>query len=106
MINSDLHSLWEQRLAEYENSGQTIKAWCQEQAIKEHQFYYWRKKLCMEQAELGQPVKWLPLDMDRNKQTRFAQDSIAVHIGEVTIELKSGFDQHLFREIIQALQTV
>ena len=45
MERSNLRSLWEQRLADYDVSGQTIKAWCREQSIRESQFYYWRKKL-------------------------------------------------------------
>lgn len=106
MINTDLYSLWEQRLAEYESSGQTIKVWCQEQAIKEHQFYYWRKKLRMEQTQKGQPVKWLSLDLNHSKQAGLSPDSIAVHIGQVTIELRTGFDHHLFREIVQVLEAI
>jgi hypothetical protein len=106
MINSDLWKQWEQRFSEYETSGKTIKAWCHEQTVRENQFYYWRKKLCMEQVEKGQPVKWLSLELDNRKQSTIAPDSIAVHVGQVTIELQKGFDQHLFREIIQILQTI
>lgn len=103
MKDSDLRSLWEQRLAEYEISGKSIKAWCQEQTIKENQFYYWRRKLRLNQAENKQPVKWLPLEVE---QANLTADSIAVHVGQVTVEVKSGFNQHLFREIIQVLQTI
>jgi transposase-like protein len=105
MINNDLRCLWEQRLAEYENSGKTIKAWCQEQAVRENQFYYWRKKL-RDQSEMGKPVKWLSVKLDNSKQDSLASDSIAVHIGQVKVEIKKGFDQQLFREIVQILQTI
>jgi len=103
MNNNELRSLWEQRFAEYEASGKTIKAWCQEQAVKENQFYYWRKKLRMNQVANNQPVQWLSLELE---QVRFAPDSIAVHIGQITIEIKKGFDHHLLREIVQVLQTI
>lgn len=105
MINNDLRSLWEQRLAEYESSGKTIKAWCQEQELRENQFYYWRKKL-RDRSETEQPVKWLSLKLDNNKQASLASNSITVHIGQVTVEIKKGFDQNLFREIVQILQTI
>jgi len=107
MINSDLRSLWEQRLTEYESSRKTIKAWCQEQGIKENQFYYWRKRLREDQAEKNPPVvKWLSVGLDNSKQVNLTSGSIAVHIGKVTIEIKKGFDQHLLREIVQTLQTI
>lgn len=106
MINNKLRTQWEQHFAEYETSCKTIKAWCQEQTVRENQFYYWRKKLCVEQVEKGQPVKWLSLELDNRKQAIIAPEAIAVHVGQVTIELQKGFNQHLFREIIQILQTI
>jgi hypothetical protein len=106
MINHELRSLWVQRLAEQETSGKTITAWCQEPSIRYNQFYYWRRKLRADQAEKNQAVKWLPLDLDNSKQANHAPSSIAVHIGQVTIEIKKEFDQHLFREIVQVLQTI
>ncbi|NLE90584.1 MAG: IS66 family insertion sequence element accessory protein TnpB, partial [Dehalococcoidales bacterium] len=35
-----------------------------------------------------------------------AEDAIAVHVGPATVELRKGFDQELFGEIIQVLQTI
>lgn len=106
MINNDLHSLWEQRLEAYEFSGKTIAAWCQEQLVRENQFYYWRKKLRVDQVEKRQAVKWLPLELGNGKLVGLAPDFIAVHVGQVTVEIQKGFDQQLLREIIQVLQII
>jgi len=103
MIGNDLRSLWEQRLAEYQAGGKSIAAWCNDHSIKVHQFYYWRKKLRFSQADNNQPVKWLALGLDR---VSLDPDTIAVHIGQATIEVKKGFDQQLLREIMQVLQTI
>jgi len=105
MSNNDLRNQWEQRLAEYEGSGKTIKAWCQDQVIRENQFYYWRKRLQEDQEKI-EPIKWLSLGLDNNKPVNLAPDTIAVHIGQVTVEVKKGFDQQLLREIVQSLQTI
>lgn len=105
MLEKDLPSLWEQRLAEFESSGDRIKAWCQEQGIRESQFYYWRRKLRTKPVEKEEPVKWISLALDNGKQGS-NPDSIAVHIGQVTIEVNKGFDHHLLREIVQVLQTI
>ncbi len=37
--------LWRQRIAEQENSGQSIRAYCGERELKEHAFYGWRGRL-------------------------------------------------------------
>jgi transposase-like protein len=36
---------WRKLIAEQEASGQTIRAFCQEQGVGDHCFYYWRKRL-------------------------------------------------------------
>lgn len=65
MVKKDLHSLWEQRLAEHAASDKSISAWCMEHSISKRQFYYWRNKLRISQAEKNEPVKWLPLEIER-----------------------------------------
>jgi hypothetical protein len=37
--------LWRQRIAEQENSGQSIRGYCRERELKEHAFYGWRGRL-------------------------------------------------------------
>ncbi len=37
--------LWRQRIAEQENSGQSIRTYCRERELKEHAFYGWRGRL-------------------------------------------------------------
>jgi transposase-like protein len=106
MISNELSSLWEQRLAEYETSGKSVVAWCIEQSVRKNQFYYWSKKLRQDQAAKDRPVKWLSLDPDHGKPASGATNSILVCVGQVTVEIKKGFDQHLLREIVQVLQTI
>ena len=37
--------LWRQRIAQEETSGQSIRAYCRELGLKEHDFYGWRQRL-------------------------------------------------------------
>ena len=37
--------LWRQRIAEQENGGQSIRAYCRERELKESAFYGWRGRL-------------------------------------------------------------
>jgi transposase-like protein len=36
---------WSNLIAEQEASGQAIRAFCKEQGVGDHCFYYWRKRL-------------------------------------------------------------
>ena len=42
--------LWRHRIAEQENSGQSIRAYCRERELKEHAFYGWRGRLRKQNA--------------------------------------------------------
>jgi transposase-like protein len=105
MTSNERRTQWEERLAEYEASGQRISSWCKENSITPRQFYYWRRKLRTEHLKKDQPVKWLPLKYESH-QLDIAGDAIAVHIGQATVEIRKGFNRELFREIIQVLQTI
>jgi transposase-like protein len=104
MSSNQLRILWEQRLAEYETSGLSANAWCREHSIKVNQFFYWRRKLQSDQKE--RPVKWLPLGLELSKQANPNTNHITVHIEQASIEVKKGFDQQLFCEIVQILRTI
>jgi len=106
MTDKKLGKLWERRFKEFESSGKTIAAWCKEHSIKENQFFYWRKKLRSDQPQYNQPVKWLSLDMDVDREEQPAADSISIHIGQAAIEIKKGFDKELLRDILKVLQVL
>jgi len=50
-MDNNLAEIWEQRLREYEQSGQTIATWCKHNNIRTNQFFYWRRKLRPEKKQ-------------------------------------------------------
>lgn len=105
LTSNERKALWRKRLADHAASGQRVTDWCGENSITSRQFYYWRRKLGIEHLEKEQPVKWLSLKHEF-PLLNIAGDAIAVHVGPATVELRKGFDQELFGEIIQVLQTI
>jgi transposase-like protein len=63
-MKNELHEKWEARLTAWEASGQTIRAWCLENGVKNDRMYYWRRKLRRPEGT-SQPIasKWLPLEV-------------------------------------------
>ena len=43
---------WRQRIARQEQSGQSIRAFCKDQGVGEHLFYYWRQRLREEKVPM------------------------------------------------------
>lgn len=98
---------WSQRIDEYVASGQTIAVWCAANDIKPCNFNYWRHRLrTRPEDRSNQPVKWLTLDCEIPETTEqdHVPDTIAVQIGQARITVRKGFDQGLFRDIVNILQ--
>ena len=41
---AERQELWRARIAQHAQSGRSVRAFCKENAIEEHAFYYWRLK--------------------------------------------------------------
>lgn len=104
MKSGELRRLWERRLAEYKTSGKTITAWCRDNAVTESQYHYWRRKI--ESQKDQQMVKWIAIDPDATPQEEIFPEPIAIHIRQVTIEVKKGFDRELLQDVIKVLKTL
>lgn len=42
---SEQREIWRQRIAEQENGGGSVRAFCKEKGLPEHAFYGWRQRL-------------------------------------------------------------
>ena len=105
MKHSELRQEWEQRLAEFSASGQTAKAWCEQNQIKPHQFFYWQRRLrSVESDAASQPVRWMSLDYDFQPTTLETGSKISVQIGRASIQIEKGFDPDLLLEVARLLQ--
>lgn len=43
---------WRQKIAQQEQSGQSVRAFCKEQGVREPAFYYWRQRLRKENTPI------------------------------------------------------
>ena len=57
--------LWRQRIAQQETSGQSIRAYCRERGLKEHDFYGWRQRL----RKQSTPVRFALVETKPAEQT-------------------------------------
>ena len=57
--------LWRERIAQQETSGQSIPAYCRGRGLKEHAFYWWRRRL----REQGTAVRFALVEAKRAEET-------------------------------------
>ncbi len=94
MNKLQLHETWSARIAEFKASGQNVTAWCDEQGLKPHQLRYWLRK----DRESDAPTEWIPLNLLRNTEA-----TLTLHIGQVAVEVRPGFDPCLLLSVVKTL---
>lgn len=99
---------WEHRIADCANSGQTIATWCEANHIKLCNFYYWKRRLRDQSGSgTGQPIKWMSLDIrPLEERPSWPEGAVTVEIGQARVLVAQGFDQRVFRDIVNILQTL
>lgn len=96
--------MWQQRINAYKSSGETsVKAWCKQNQVGLQSMYSWMKRLDVEATPVAfSPTQWVAID----SSSPFEESStLTVKIGDVSIEIKEGFNQALFNEVLQILQS-
>lgn len=92
---------WTTRIANYRASGLTMAAWCQaNQCTKETLKYWLRKTNASPSASQVSSPHFVPLNVSQAS----ASAALLVQIGHVKIEVHTGFDPQLLREVVQALE--
>ena len=108
MKQSQKQMEWEQRIADCANSGQSIATWCETNDVKLCNFYYWKRRLRDQaESEAGQPIKWMSLDIQPlEDRSPWPEGAVTVEVGQARVLVTQGFDQRVFRDIVNILQTL
>ncbi|AOQ22925.1 hypothetical protein MTAT_24380 [Moorella thermoacetica] len=63
MTKAELQKLWENRIAEYRASGQSVKEWCaSHDDVTPRQLWYWLRKF-KNQKDTSPITRWLPVEV-------------------------------------------
>ena len=89
---------WRERIAEQERSGISVKGFCKERGIAEHQFYYWRKRLRNQQ----QPMRFALVDRGAPRQEPGTGRSLELVLanGE-RLRIGTGVDTKTLRTVLE-----
>jgi transposase-like protein len=85
---------WRNLIAEQEASGQTIRAFCQEQGVGDHCFYYWRKRL-----QKSEPVQSALL-----KTVASAAPLELILANGEQLRIRNGVDAATFRLVLDVVR--
>jgi hypothetical protein len=89
---------WTELVSEQKQSGLSVQDFCRERQISIHSYRGWRTRLNKEPSPSGE---WLTL---KSQSRTSAETAITIRIGAAHIDVSTGFDPQLLRDIVAALQ--
>jgi hypothetical protein len=102
--NSQLLSLWQIRLDAQHRSGLSVQAFCKQQRLKPHSFYFWKKRLAS-QAQLNIPTGLIPVRIVNNSSQPEPFARIQFSSG-VTIEATADLIRIAIDQILASERTL
>lgn len=99
---------WMERISDYRSSGLTMAAWCEANNFTKEQLKYWLRKskeISSSPTLNSNSPQFVPVTIAETADNESASSShLVVRIGQASIEVRSGFNPQLLREVVQALE--
>ena len=115
-----LERAWRERIERFEQSGLTIREFCQREDLVVHQFSWWRRELKRRTADDERSAATRPAQRRKRPQRQDAAAKfVAVQVASTAatkppieivlsrplrIAVSSGFDPHVLADVIRALE--
>lgn len=99
MKSEERRQVWRERVALFRASGQSGRAWCIENDIREHLLWYWVRRIEATCAEAE--TQWLPVAVEGGSPA--TNTGLSVRIGNAVVEVQPGFDHTLLADVIKVL---
>jgi transposase-like protein len=91
---------WQERLADQQRSGLSVREYCKQHGIGEHALYYWRKRLRDQQ----QPVRFALVDRTAAHQVPTAEGLELMLASGERLRIGTGVDATTLRTVLSALR--
>jgi len=89
------HGAWCAVIAEHAEVGGSVAEFCRQRGLKDHSFYWHKRRMLRDSAEGGFREVGLPT----RSTLRVVVPGLGVHV-----EVDRGFDRHCLRAVVQALR--
>ena len=102
MTQTEKQQQWENRIAEYRASGQSVRQWCASNDVKPERMWYWLRKYKTNGDTFSPSSQWLPVEVCEHLPVD-QNSALMLRVGKACIEVKPGFDPSLLVQVVRAL---
>ena len=106
MTKAEKRIEWKARFDAWKASGLSVAEWCRDKDLKKHQMYYWIRQFedDSDPIETNQEVQWLAVDMESESTGHRNEESVFIHVGQLSVEVRPGANMELLSDVVQVLQ--
>jgi putative transposase len=101
---------WMKVIQEQQNSGQSIKEFCESTGISRNAFFYWQRKLrkaaCAELAKLEKPVNYIPEGWIQLGQDQKVKSTLDIEVGGCRVTVDESTDPELLKKVCRVLRVL
>ena len=95
-------AIWAGRISECRSSGQSVRAWCQENEICQQTYYKWQRRL-FEMAQAQQEVQFA--EVTPAQPVRCGNVAVTVRIAGAEADIHSGADAATVETVLRFLKS-
>jgi transposase-like protein len=108
---------WRERVRRWQQSGESVRAFCRREGLQESAFFAWRRELARRQEERPtmkhpakaampvKPIRFVPLEVS-TKNTVGDFGGVEILWGEgCVVRVRPGFDRHTLAAVLTVLET-
>ncbi len=106
-------SQWAEIIQARNESGKSIKEFCENNGISKHAYFYWQRKLrqeaCKELAVTGETTNVAPngwIKLNPSVRTQCTDSSILIELNGCHITVKGNTDLELLKNVCSVLRTL
>jgi hypothetical protein len=102
---TETETKWAARVEQWRASGKSAPEFAQGQGFESSTLRYWASRLKHLPQSLAKPVPRVRMLRVRRAPRQMVAEPMIVAIGAARVEVRSGFDRALLREVVEALAT-
>ncbi|WP_303862798.1 transposase [Alkalibaculum bacchi] len=104
---------WTQLIKDYQSSDMTVKAWCEQNGVKQQSYYYWLKKIrkaacghlpaTQTQVKHSTPTEFAKLQVT---PPNHVQAAVIIHLPYASVEVAEGTSRETIEAVLVALKNI
>jgi transposase-like protein len=104
MSDNGTANVWRRLLESFTPGEMTVREWCEQQGVSEHQYYYWRRRITAPPKPTAAPeTQWIAVEVSAPAPVPTNSSGLTLRIAGAEIQIQSGFDPILLRTVVHAL---